>query len=65
MTAANELAVRRALESAGVEFTDENGGGPSWTIGLRPSIPFRQRSTMPWQPIAGCWRKAPIRAASR
>ena len=28
MTAANNLAVRRALESAGVEFIDENGGGP-------------------------------------
>ena len=27
MTAANELAVRRASETAGVEFTDENGGG--------------------------------------
>jgi ribosome-binding protein aMBF1 (putative translation factor) len=28
MTAANEQAVRRALEAAGVEFLDENGGGP-------------------------------------
>jgi hypothetical protein len=28
MTAANNLAVRRALEDAGVEFIDENGGGP-------------------------------------
>ena len=28
MTAANDLAVRRALEMAGVEFVDENGGGP-------------------------------------
>jgi hypothetical protein len=28
MTVANELAVRRALEGAGVEFIDENGGGP-------------------------------------
>ena len=27
MTAANNLAIRRALESAGVEFIDENGGG--------------------------------------
>ena len=35
MTAANDLAVRRALESAGVEFTDENGGG----VGVR----FRKR----------------------
>jgi transcriptional regulator with XRE-family HTH domain len=28
MTAANDLAVRRALEAAGVEFIDDNGGGP-------------------------------------
>src|SRR5262245_36933677 len=28
MTTANNLAVRRALETAGVEFIDENGGGP-------------------------------------
>jgi len=28
LTAANELAVYRALEGAGVEFIDENGGGP-------------------------------------
>jgi ribosome-binding protein aMBF1 (putative translation factor) len=27
MTTANNLAVRRALEAAGVEFIDENGGG--------------------------------------
>ncbi len=27
MTVANDLAVRRALEEAGVEFIDENGGG--------------------------------------
>ena len=27
LTAANQLAVRRALEGAGVEFIDENGGG--------------------------------------
>jgi hypothetical protein len=28
VTLANEAALRRALESAGVEFIDENGGGP-------------------------------------
>src|SRR5262245_53223758 len=28
MTTANDLAVRRALEAAGVEFIDGNGGGP-------------------------------------
>jgi hypothetical protein len=27
MTAANDLSVRRALETAGVEFIEENGGG--------------------------------------
>jgi len=31
MTAANSLTVRRALEAAGVEFIDENGGGPEST----------------------------------
>ena len=35
MTAANDLAVRRALETAGVEFIDENGGGPG--VRLRKS----------------------------
>jgi hypothetical protein len=28
LTAPNELAIRRTLEAAGVEFIDENGGGP-------------------------------------
>jgi hypothetical protein len=28
ITAANERAIRESLESAGVEFIDENGGGP-------------------------------------
>ena len=37
LTAANELAVRRALEAAGVEFIDENGGGP----GVRLRKPVR------------------------
>jgi hypothetical protein len=27
LTQANDRAIRRALEAAGVEFTDENGGG--------------------------------------
>ena len=27
LTAANDLAVRHALETAGIEFIDENGGG--------------------------------------
>ncbi len=40
MTMANDLAVRRALESAGVEFIDENGGGP----GVRLKKPLRKRT---------------------
>jgi transcriptional regulator with XRE-family HTH domain len=36
MTTANELAVRSALESAGVEFIDENGGGPGVRLRKRP-----------------------------
>jgi hypothetical protein len=28
MTVADDLAVRRAVEAAGAEFIDENGGGP-------------------------------------
>ena len=38
LTAANSLAVRNALETAGIEFIDENGGGPG--VRLRK----RQRS---------------------
>jgi hypothetical protein len=36
MTAANDLAVRRVLENAGVEFIDENGGGPGVRLRKRP-----------------------------
>ena len=28
MTAANNAAIRQAMEAAGVEFIEENGGGP-------------------------------------
>jgi hypothetical protein len=35
LTAANDLAIRRALEAAGVEFINENGGGPG--VRLRKS----------------------------
>ena len=41
LTAANELAIRRALEAAGVEFIDENGGGP----GVRLKRRTRPKST--------------------
>lgn len=36
LTAANELAIRRTLEAAGVEFIDENGGGPGLRLRKRP-----------------------------
>jgi transcriptional regulator with XRE-family HTH domain len=36
LTAANDLAIRRALETAGVEFIDENGGGPGVRLRKRP-----------------------------
>jgi hypothetical protein len=35
LTTANDLAIRRALEEAGVEFIDANGGGPG--VRLRES----------------------------
>jgi hypothetical protein len=37
MTVANDLAVRRALESAGIEFIEENGGG----LGVRLKKPHQ------------------------
>jgi hypothetical protein len=37
VTTANELAIRCTLEAAGVEFIDENGGGP----GVRLRKPVR------------------------
>jgi hypothetical protein len=39
LTAANDLAVRRVLEDAGVEFIDEDGGGPG--LRLRKSSASR------------------------
>jgi transcriptional regulator with XRE-family HTH domain len=39
MTTANGLAIRNALESAGVVFIDENGGGP----GVRLRKPQRPK----------------------
>jgi len=38
MTVPNDMAVRRALEAAGVEFTDGNGSGP----GVRLRKPARK-----------------------
>ena len=39
LTTANDLAIRRALEQVGVEFIDENGGGP----GVRLRKPRKQK----------------------
>jgi hypothetical protein len=38
LTVANDLAVRRALEAAGVEFIEQDGGGPGVRLkkGTRP-----------------------------
>jgi hypothetical protein len=36
MNVPNDLAVRRALETAGIEFIDENGGGPGVRHRKRP-----------------------------
>jgi hypothetical protein len=41
LTAANDLAIRRALEAAGVEFIDENGGGS----GVRLRKPQRSKQS--------------------
>jgi hypothetical protein len=38
MTTANGMAVRDALESAGVEFIDENGGGPGVRLRKRQRL---------------------------
>jgi hypothetical protein len=40
LTAANDLAIRRALEAAGIEFIDENGGG----AGVRLKKPHKKRT---------------------
>ena len=42
LTAANDLAIRRALEAAGVEFIDENGGGPGVRLRKRTKQEFRK-----------------------
>jgi hypothetical protein len=40
--AANDLAIRRALELAGVEFVDENGGGPGMRL-RKPQRPIQPK----------------------
>jgi len=52
MTAENDVALRRALEAAGVEFIDENGGGPG--VRLRKSRkekPIKERPQDDWVAI--------------
>jgi hypothetical protein len=36
ITTPNDMALRRGLEAAGVEFIDENGGGPGVRLRKRP-----------------------------
>jgi transcriptional regulator with XRE-family HTH domain len=38
LTVANDLAVRRAFEAAGVEFIDEDGGGPGVRLRKRQRL---------------------------
>ena len=38
MTVANDAAVRRALETAGIEFINENGGGPGVRLRKRQRV---------------------------
>src|ERR1700726_4348566 len=45
VTLANEAAIRHALETAGVEFIDENGGGPGVRLRKRQSKRTEYRST--------------------
>jgi ribosome-binding protein aMBF1 (putative translation factor) len=40
LTPANQMAIRRALEAAGVEFIDQNGGG----AGVRLRKPATEKS---------------------
>jgi hypothetical protein len=35
LTAANDLAIRRSLEAAGIEFIAKNGGGPGVRLARR------------------------------
>jgi len=49
MKAANDSAVRRALESAGVEFIDENGGGPGITA---------PKAAAPKEIVSSWWRQS-------
>jgi hypothetical protein len=43
LTAANNLAIRSALEAAGVEFIDANGGGPGVRLTGKPKKDTRKK----------------------
>ena len=43
LTAANNLAIRGALEGAGVEFIDANGGGPGVRLTEKPKKDTRKK----------------------
>jgi hypothetical protein len=43
LTAANNLAIRSALEAAGVEFIDPNGGGPGVRLSGKPKKDTRKK----------------------
>ncbi len=38
LTRANDAVIRQALEQAGVEFIDENGGGPGVRLRAAPAL---------------------------
>jgi hypothetical protein len=38
LTRANDQAIRRALEQAGVEFIDDEKAGPGVRLGARPAM---------------------------
>jgi transcriptional regulator with XRE-family HTH domain len=44
LTSANDRAIRRALEAAGVVFIDEDGGGPGVRLGEGPGRKSRPKS---------------------
>ena len=43
MTGPNDMAIRRALEEAGLEFIEENGGGPGVRLRKRDRGPPENR----------------------
>src|SRR5262249_21721080 len=58
MTAANDLAVRRALEAAGVEFIDENGGGPGGRLRQRRRPQPPHKKNIAESHLIGLFRKS-------